>query len=48
MPAMLMTGLGAAQLAQLMRRKGARIGLGLLVVLLGLLTIAMPLLKRYF
>ena len=46
-PAMLMTGLGAAQLAQLMRRKGARIGFGLLVVVLGLLTIAMPLLKRY-
>ena len=48
MPAMLMTGLGAAQLAQLLRRKGARIGLGLLVVFLGLLTIGMPLLKRYF
>ena len=47
-PAMLMTGLGAAQLAQLMRRKDARIGFGLLVVVLGLLTIAMPLLKRYF
>jgi len=47
MPAMLMTGLGAAQLAQLMRRKGARVGLGLLLVVLGLLTIAMPLLKRY-
>jgi len=47
MPAMLMTGLGAAQVAQLMRRKGARIGLGLLVVFLGLLTIAMPLLKRF-
>jgi len=46
-PAMLMTGLGAAQLAQLMRRKDARIGFGLLVVVLGLLTIAMPLLKRY-
>jgi sulfite exporter TauE/SafE len=48
MPAMLMTGLGAAQLAQLLRRKGARVGLGSLVVLLGLLTIAMPLLKRLF
>jgi len=47
MPAMLMTGLGAAQLAQLMRRRGARVGLGSLVVFLGLLTVAMPLLKRY-
>jgi sulfite exporter TauE/SafE len=48
MPAMLMTGLGVAQLAQLLRRKAARVGLGSLVVLLGLLTIAMPLLKRLF
>jgi sulfite exporter TauE/SafE len=43
MPAMLMTGLGTAQLAKILRRKGARIGLGLLIVSLGLLTIAMPL-----
>ncbi len=43
MPAMVMTGLGAAQLSQLMRRRRTRIGLGLLIVLLGALTIAMPL-----
>lgn len=48
MPAMLMTGLGAAQMARMLQRKGARIGLGLLIVVLGLLTIAMPLLKRFF
>ena len=47
MPAMLMTGLGAAQVAKILRRKGARIGLGLLIVILGLLTIGMPLLKRF-
>jgi len=43
MPAMLMTGLGAAQLAQTLQRKGARIGLGLLIIALGLITIAAPL-----
>ena len=43
MPAMVMTGLGAAKLSQLMRRRGTRLGLGLLIVILGLLTIAMPL-----
>jgi len=42
MPAMLATGMGAAQLSRLMRRRGARLGLGLLIVLLGLLTLAMP------
>jgi hypothetical protein len=47
MPAMLMTGLGVAQLAQLLRRKAARVGLGSLVVLLGLLTIAMPLINHF-
>jgi len=48
MPAMLVTGLGSAQLAQVLQRRGARIGLGLLIVFLGLLTIGMPLLKRFF
>jgi len=43
MPAMVLTGLGAAQLAQLMRRRSTRVGLGLLIVVLGALTIAMPL-----
>lgn len=43
MPAMVLTGLGAAKLSQLMRRRGTRLGLGLLIVALGLLTIAMPL-----
>jgi hypothetical protein len=46
MPAMIMTGLGAARLTQIMRRKSARIGLGLLIVALGLLTVAMPLLRQ--
>ena len=43
MPAMVLTGLGAAQLSQLMRRRSTRVGLGLLIVVLGALTIAMPL-----
>ncbi len=43
MPAMVMTGLGAAQVTQLMRRRGTRLGFGLLIVVLGVLTIAMPL-----
>ena len=43
MPAMVMTGLGAAKLSQLMRRRGTRVGLGFLIIVLGALTIAMPL-----
>ena len=43
MPAMIMTGLSTATLSQLMRRRGTRVGFGLLIVVLGLLTIAMPL-----
>jgi sulfite exporter TauE/SafE len=46
MPAMVMTGLGAAKLSNLMRRKSARVGLGLLIVVMGLLTIAMPVLRQ--
>lgn len=45
-PAMVMTGLGAARLSQIMRRKSARVGLGLLIVALGLLTVAMPLMRQ--
>lgn len=43
MPAMVLTGLGAARLAELMRRRGARLGLGLAIVLMGIVTMAMPL-----
>ncbi len=43
MPAMLATGLSASKLAQFMR--GKRLGAGLLIVLLGLATIAMPVMK---
>lgn len=43
MPAMVLTGLGAARVSAFMRRKDTRLGLGLLIVALGLLTIAMPL-----
>ena len=42
LPAMLATGLGAAKLSQLLQRRGARLGLGLLIVILGLITLAMP------
>ena len=44
LPAMLVTGLGAAQLQAFMTRKWARRGAGLVVVLLGLATLWMPLL----
>ena len=43
MPAMVLTGLGAARLSQIMRRRSSRIGLGLLIVALGILTIIRPL-----
>jgi len=43
MPAMLTTGLGASKLAQFM--SGKRLGAGLLIVALGLATIAMPVMK---
>ncbi len=41
-PAMLLTGLGAARLAQLMRDRRTRLGAGLLIVMLGILTLLMP------
>ena len=40
MPAMIMTGLSASRLSQFMSRK--RLGAGLLIVLIGVLTLAMP------
>jgi len=43
LPAMVSTGLGAAQLSRLARRRYARIGLGLVICVLGILTMAMPL-----
>lgn len=42
MPAMVMTGIGAARLSAIMRRRGTRLGFGLLIVALGLLTVSMP------
>lgn len=42
-PAMLLTGLGAARLAQLVRDRRTRLGAGLLIVMLGILTLSMPL-----
>ena len=42
-PAMVMTGLSASKLSQFMSRK--RLGAGLLIILLGLLTLAMPVMK---
>lgn len=42
MPAMVLTGVGAAQLSAFMRRRAARLGLGLVIVALGVLTVAMP------
>ena len=42
-PAMIMTGLSASKLSRFMSRK--RLGAGLLIVLIGLLTLAMPVMK---
>ena len=44
LPAMLTTGLGAARLGVLLRRRHARLGLGASLVILGLATLALPLL----
>ncbi|MDH3863021.1 MAG: sulfite exporter TauE/SafE family protein [Gammaproteobacteria bacterium] len=41
-PAMVLTGLGAARLAQLMQDRRTRLGAGLLIVMLGILTLYMP------
>jgi len=43
MPAMIATGISASRLAQFMSRK--RLGAGLLIVLIGVLTLAMPVMK---
>ncbi len=43
MPAMIATGVSAAKLSQFMSRR--RLGAGLLIVLIGLLTLAMPVMK---
>jgi sulfite exporter TauE/SafE len=43
MPAMIATGISAARVSQFMNRK--RIGAGLLIVLLGVLTLAMPVMQ---
>ncbi len=45
LPAMLLTGLGAAQLQAFMAKTWARRGAGLLVVLMGLITLWMPVMK---
>ena len=42
LPAMLLTGLGAAKVSAFMRRRETRLGMGLLIIALGVLTIAMP------
>jgi sulfite exporter TauE/SafE len=41
-PAMLLTGLGAARLSQFMQDRRTRLGAGLLIVLLGILTLVIP------
>ena len=41
-PAMLATGLGAARLSQWTQQRRTRLGLGLLVVLIGAITLSMP------
>ncbi len=43
MPAMIMTGISASKLSQFMSRK--RMGAGLLIIIIGLLTLAMPVMK---
>ena len=46
-PAMLLTGLGAARLSLLMQQRRTRLGAGLLIVVLGILTLAMPVLNVF-
>ena len=46
-PAMVMTGLGAARLSLAMQQKRTRIGAGLLIIALGVLTLAMPALSFF-
>jgi sulfite exporter TauE/SafE len=46
-PAMLLTGLGAARLSLLMQQKRTRLGAGLLIIALGMLTLAMPVLRVF-
>jgi sulfite exporter TauE/SafE len=43
MPAMMLSGLGAARVSRAMQRRGTRLGMGILIIVMGLLTIAMPL-----
>ena len=43
-PSMLLTGLGAARLSALMQQRRTRLGAGLLIIVLGIATIAMPVL----
>lgn len=42
MPAMLLTGIGAVQLTRFFGRRSTRLGAGLLIVVAGVLTLAMP------
>jgi sulfite exporter TauE/SafE len=46
-PAMLLSGLGAARLAEAMRHRGTRLGAGLLIIALGIFTLAMPMLGLF-
>jgi sulfite exporter TauE/SafE len=46
-PAMVLSGLGAAQLAEVMRRRGTRLGAGLLIVALGVFTLTMPVISLF-
>ncbi len=41
-PAMVMTGIGALQLSRMLSRRGARLAAGVLIIVVGLLTLAMP------
>lgn len=47
MPAMVLTGLGAAKVSLFLRNRGTRLGLGLLIVAMGLLTTMMPLSRLF-
>ncbi len=41
-PAMVMTGIGVLQLSRALSRKGARLAAGVLIIVVGMLTLAMP------
>lgn len=45
LPAMVLTGMGAASLSRAMQRRQARLGLGLVIIVLGAVTVTLPVVR---